>query len=348
MEKELWAMVVLYHLLPSIVRTLILIVFIWGVIKLFRIKNPAIKAFLYCIPLIKGYIGLVIGTGCLQNHLHPLFYLSFAFDRQNILSLFSTSKMDILFWAVATGIAIAFVINSARWLGIVWFYRYLSYEAEVNRDEAPEVFGLLDKLVPKFAVKYPKVILCHQKYATPIMIGIWQPKLILSPNLIAELSEKDLSIIIAHELAHLRRRDYLLHWFAFTLRDCQFFNPFAHLIYKLVEKEKEKAADLLAVKKLKIQPQDLALTLWKVNHFLNLKGTYPLPLGSTGISGTDLFKIDHSDELILFRLRFLTDNKSFPSNNLWNKLGLALFFFLIIVIDFSFVIPYAQKILVLS
>ena len=341
MNAPLWQLVTLYHLTPSILRVIVSLAIIFAVIKVFKIKNPAIKSILYLLPLIKGYLGLLLGTGNISHEYGPVFLnIDTIFSKSDIIYLFSGAKIDIFFWAVIVGITIAVVINTIRWTKAYLFYKSLSYEQKATRELTPDIFKVLDKLVPLYGVKYPEVIICHKKYATPVMIGTRKPKIIFSANLVEVLSKQDLSLIIAHELAHLKRKDYVLHWFTVILRDCLFFNPVAHFVYRKIETEKEKAADILAVKILGLRNVNLAETLSKVNYFLMQQRVGDLPLGSTGIVTS---KKECRNKQIYERVQFLLKSNTLNKNNLIKYSCAFSICFFVLIFELCLTLPVAQR-----
>jgi Zn-dependent protease with chaperone function len=73
-----------------------------------------------------------------------------------------------------------------------------------------------------------------------------RPCLALSPELLTSLPEPELRAVLAHEVAHLARRDQVISWVASLLRSLMFYNPVLYLLEGWARKEREKAADLLA------------------------------------------------------------------------------------------------------
>jgi len=57
------------------------------------------------------------------------------------------------------------------------------------------------------------------------------------------LAPEELEAVLAHELAHIARRDYLYHWGIVLLRDLLFFNPLTYIICSRLSFERERACD---------------------------------------------------------------------------------------------------------
>jgi beta-lactamase regulating signal transducer with metallopeptidase domain len=134
-----------------------------------------------------------------------------------------------------------------RWASLTLFYRSLARSEKLERRDAPRVFETLDGLVREMHTPYPEVIVSDKNYLFPCTIGIRHPAIVLSPELIEESSDEVLEAMLAHELAHLRRRDNIFHWLFLLLRDLLFFNPFAHLVFARVILAKEEDCDRITI-----------------------------------------------------------------------------------------------------
>ena len=73
--------------------------------------------------------------------------------------------------------------------------------------------------------------------------GFFKPLILLPISLVTRLSPKQVEAILIHELFHIRRNDYLINIFISCFRSIFFFNPFAQLFYKALERERELACD---------------------------------------------------------------------------------------------------------
>lgn len=83
-----------------------------------------------------------------------------------------------------------------------------------------------------------------ENVASPFVLGIIKPKIYLPAN----ISERDAVNVIAHEKAHIRRRDHLIKPIGFLLLCVYWFNPLVWLGYILLCKDIELACDERAVK----------------------------------------------------------------------------------------------------
>ncbi len=72
-------------------------------------------------------------------------------------------------------------------------------------------------------------------------------RILLSTWMIAHLDRGELEAVLAHELSHVARRDYLMIWLATVLRDAFWYLPTSWAAYRQLQHEKELACDDLAV-----------------------------------------------------------------------------------------------------
>jgi Zn-dependent protease with chaperone function len=73
--------------------------------------------------------------------------------------------------------------------------------------------------------------------------GLRNPTILLSTWIVEHLDRRELEAVLAHELAHVARRDYLMGWLATMLRDAFFYLPTSWIAYRQLQQEKELACD---------------------------------------------------------------------------------------------------------
>ncbi|HVZ56712.1 MAG TPA: M56 family metallopeptidase [Chitinophagaceae bacterium] len=82
---------------------------------------------------------------------------------------------------------------------------------------------------------------------SPVTIGFLRPVILVPMAAMAQLTPQQLEAVILHELAHIRRHDYLLNLLVQLARSILYFNPFVALFARTVEKEREKSCDELVM-----------------------------------------------------------------------------------------------------
>lgn len=98
---------------------------------------------------------------------------------------------------------------------------------------------------------------------SPAVVGVLVPTLILPLSLITTLTPDQLRFILLHELAHIRRGDYLANLFQLFTEALFFFNPAVWWLSHQIRREREACCDALAIE-LSGAPADYARTLVSV------------------------------------------------------------------------------------
>lgn len=101
---------------------------------------------------------------------------------------------------------------------------------------------------------------------SPVTFGYLKPIILIPAGLIFQLSPVQLEAIIAHELAHVKRNDYLVNLFQSGLEVLFFYHPCYWWINQTVKELRENAADDLAVQA-GVVPKELAYSLAEVLNF---------------------------------------------------------------------------------
>jgi beta-lactamase regulating signal transducer with metallopeptidase domain len=98
------------------------------------------------------------------------------------------------------------------------------------------------------------------RLTSPAVVGGLVPTLILPLSLVTTLTPEQLRFILLHELAHIRRGDYLANLFQLFAEALLFFNPAVWWISRQIRHEREACCDALATE-LSGAPGDYVRTL---------------------------------------------------------------------------------------
>ena len=96
---------------------------------------------------------------------------------------------------------------------------------------------------------------------TPCVLGALFPVIVLPPALAAGLTTEQLRVVLAHELAHIKRHDYLINLFQRLVEALLFFNPPVWWISRQLRLEREAACDAIAARALDDDRVHVARTL---------------------------------------------------------------------------------------
>lgn len=84
------------------------------------------------------------------------------------------------------------------------------------------------------------------RISAPFILGVFRPKIYLPSS----IDRQDAEYVIAHERAHLKRRDHLIKPFGFLLLTVYWFNPVMWIAYILLCRDIELACDERVIKEL--------------------------------------------------------------------------------------------------
>ena len=81
----------------------------------------------------------------------------------------------------------------------------------------------------------------------PMVIGHFKPVVLVPLGLITHLPPNEMEAILIHELAHIRRRDFVINLIVQGVQAVLFFNPAIWWVTHLIGEERENCCDELAV-----------------------------------------------------------------------------------------------------
>src|SRR3954451_15353943 len=78
---------------------------------------------------------------------------------------------------------------------------------------------------------------------SPLTLGFLKPLILVPIASINHLTTDQLEALLLHELAHIKRADYLINILQSVIQTLLFFNPFVQLLGQLIKKERENCCD---------------------------------------------------------------------------------------------------------
>jgi beta-lactamase regulating signal transducer with metallopeptidase domain/thiol-disulfide isomerase/thioredoxin/protocatechuate 3,4-dioxygenase beta subunit len=91
----------------------------------------------------------------------------------------------------------------------------------------------------------PRIALCG-RIAVPVVVGILRPMILVPASLLSGMSPLQIEAILAHELAHLRRRDHVVQLLQRLIESLLFFHPAVWFVSKRIHDERENCCDDIA------------------------------------------------------------------------------------------------------
>ena len=130
------------------------------------------------------------------------------------------------------------------------------------------------------AVRYKDNIFQSENVKSPFVLGIIKPRIYLPFN----MNGQDLEHVVAHEQAHIHRKDHWWKPFGFLLLTIHWFNPLVWLAYVLLCRDIELACDERGIKELGNEQRadyTQALVACSVNR--RMIAACPLAFGEVGV-----------------------------------------------------------------
>lgn len=106
---------------------------------------------------------------------------------------------------------------------------------------------LADELLKKMRFSHSVSIVRSALVEVPAVVGWFRPLILLPACILTRLSETELRAVIAHELAHIRRHDYLINLMQRAAETLLFFHPFVWWLSNQIRDERENCCDDLAL-----------------------------------------------------------------------------------------------------
>jgi len=147
-------------------------------------------------------------------------------------------------WAL-TAWSIGVLLFSLR---IVWSCRYIY--ALKRRGELAEqaVVAMVENLARRMGILRPVRVLTSSVADGPSVVGWLRPIVLLPASSILGLNPEQLETVIAHEIAHIRRHDYLVGAFQVVVETLLFYHPAVWWTSSRIPHEREFCCDDLAVR----------------------------------------------------------------------------------------------------
>ncbi len=143
--------------------------------------------------------------------------------------------------AWALGVAVC-VVRLLR--GCLWARRIRSRQTETV---GPAWVGVVDDLRLRLRISQPVRLLKSALVEVPTVIGWLRPVILLPAAALSGLAPEQLEAILAHELAHVRRFDYLVNACQCIIETLMFYHPAVWWISSCVREERENCCDDLVV-----------------------------------------------------------------------------------------------------
>ena len=134
----------------------------------------------------------------------------------------------------------------------------------------------------RFAVRIRDNIYASEGVTSPFVLGIINPRIYIPYN----MDSRDEEYVIAHEMAHIRRRDYIWKPLGYAILTLHWFNPVVWLGYILLCRDIEGACDEKVIKELGHEERaSYSEALLSCSANRRIITACPLAFGEQGVKG---------------------------------------------------------------
>jgi TonB-dependent SusC/RagA subfamily outer membrane receptor len=247
-----------WALLHSVWQIAILGAIIWIVFRFVSKDNAKLRygiasiglAFIlisFALTLIHYFLNSVkadIGT----NNLNPELLLLLVREGSDTSKFFNFEDINfakyfpvmVNLWFI--GVCVLSVHMTVNYIQSLRLRKYLTYPIS-NKTQK-----IASNLIERLELKR-KIIFKESGYVqTPSLIGYFKPIVLLPVSMLSGIPDNQLEIIIAHELAHIKRHDYLFQFVQGILELLFFYHPVVWWLSSVVNTEREHVCDDIAVK----------------------------------------------------------------------------------------------------
>ena len=159
-------------------------------------------------------------------------------------SLAPSTSRDWHVWAIGawlTGVAVMLLRTLAIVLGGGRLRR------RCRPVESETVLAMIERWRRHMHIGRPIRVVMGEHLSVPGVVGCLWPTLLLPVAMVSGVPADDLRAILAHELAHIRRFDYLVNFCQMVVEALLFFNPAVWWVSRQIRLEREACCDAAAV-----------------------------------------------------------------------------------------------------
>ena len=126
----------------------------------------------------------------------------------------------------------------------------LSWQLVKSADEilTPRVMEIFESVHERLGLGRPIRLLAHIRLDSPVVVGWLRPVVLLPVSLISGFTTEQLRAIFAHELAHIRRHDFVVNILQRCIESILFYHPAVWWLSKRIRAEREHCCDDIAIR----------------------------------------------------------------------------------------------------
>lgn len=119
--------------------------------------------------------------------------------------------------------------------------------------DTPVLSAVFHETKQQLGVKQTVQFVASERIPGPAVVGFNKPVIVISPSLLITLQKDQLQYILAHEFAHIQRRDVAVNWLMHIILIIHWFNPLLWLAVHKARQDQEMACDAYALNRMSPQ-----------------------------------------------------------------------------------------------
>jgi GWxTD domain-containing protein len=139
------------------------------------------------------------------------------------------------------GVSLFYLRHAAGWVSLYGLRRRGAFQAPDSWQRA------VTRLAVELRVSRPVVLLESLLADTPVVLGHFRPVILVPLGFLSGLPTDQVEAILLHELAHIRRSDYLVNACQRLMEGLLFYHPAAWWISRVIRSERENCCDDMVV-----------------------------------------------------------------------------------------------------
>jgi len=238
----------------------------WQIARLFLAEKAAVSVHTYT--LAAGPVDGVPGPAALPSLTPFLAVAALPSPPDHLL------RWIVGLWALGAGLL---AVRLA--CGLIWVERLRASATAADTDRWQ---ATVDRLALRFGLRRAVALRLIAEGESPLSAGWLKPVVLLPVALALRMPYPLLEALLAHELAHIRRHDYLVNLLQAAVEVVLFYHPVVWWLSRRIREEREQVADALAASVLG-EGRRLALALYELDTYNN-----PVPVLAQAAQGGHL------------------------------------------------------------
>jgi bla regulator protein BlaR1 len=157
-----------------------------------------------------------------------------------LLQYFNThASVIVTVWFILFSVKLVRVLTNLGYVQRVRHYKTF----------APSIYWKqrITELAQNLHIQHSIILLESAFIKVPMVVGLLKPAILVPLGLLSNLPPDQIEAVLLHELAHIRRKDYLVNLLQSFAEVAFFFNPAVLWISSLIREERENCCDDVAI-----------------------------------------------------------------------------------------------------